>query len=122
MGGHSAWRKRVARGELAKGMGGAIMRHRPRWGPKGKEAIARQRRGYNNPKRRKRIVSADKVKEERGTFNFQRFCVLFWERYSNILPICLATFVVGLFTHGVLLLSSSASPWSMSEHNEERRR
>lgn len=52
MGGHTAWRKRVANGELAKGLGGAIMRHRPRWGPKGKEALARQRRGYDNPKKR----------------------------------------------------------------------
>jgi hypothetical protein len=29
MGGHSAWRKRQKNGETAKGMGGAIMRHRP---------------------------------------------------------------------------------------------
>ena len=35
MGGHTAWRKRVAAGELAKGSGGAALRHRPRLGRKG---------------------------------------------------------------------------------------
>ena len=37
MGGHQAWRKRVAAGELAKGSGGAALRHRPRLGRKGVE-------------------------------------------------------------------------------------
>mmetsp|Transcript_22459 Transcript_22459/g.33599 ORF Transcript_22459/g.33599 Transcript_22459/m.33599 type:complete len:124 (+) Transcript_22459:104-475(+) len=34
MGGHSAWRKRVKNGELAKQGGGAICRHRPHFGKK----------------------------------------------------------------------------------------
>ena len=54
MGGHSAWRKRVASGELAKGRGGAIARHRPRWGRKG-EDLKLNRKGNiagGNPKRK----------------------------------------------------------------------
>jgi hypothetical protein len=56
MGGHSAWRKRVAAGEPAKGMGGAIMRHRPHLGRKGKDLIL-NRKGHiagGNPKNMKK--------------------------------------------------------------------
>mmetsp|Transcript_34283 Transcript_34283/g.48715 ORF Transcript_34283/g.48715 Transcript_34283/m.48715 type:complete len:110 (+) Transcript_34283:86-415(+) len=56
MGGHSAWRKRVARGELAKGSGGAIIRHRPHLGRKGKDLI-KNRKGHigeGNPKKKKK--------------------------------------------------------------------
>lgn len=57
MGGHSAWRKRVANGELAKGSGGAILRHRPRLGRKGKD-LALNRKGnlggHGNPKKKTR--------------------------------------------------------------------
>lgn len=55
MGGNSAWKKRVANGELAKGSGGAIARHRPRWGRKGKDLIL-NRKGHiagGNPKKKK---------------------------------------------------------------------
>eukprot|EP00549_Striatella_unipunctata_P007106 CAMPEP_0118687870 /NCGR_PEP_ID=MMETSP0800-20121206/8616_1 /TAXON_ID=210618 ORGANISM="Striatella unipunctata, Strain CCMP2910" /NCGR_SAMPLE_ID=MMETSP0800 /ASSEMBLY_ACC=CAM_ASM_000638 /LENGTH=93 /DNA_ID=CAMNT_0006585089 /DNA_START=62 /DNA_END=340 /DNA_ORIENTATION=+ len=55
-GGHMAWRKRVARGELAKGSGGAIMRHRPHLGRKGKDLI-KNRKGHiggGNPKKMKK--------------------------------------------------------------------
>ena len=44
MGGHSAWRKRVKNGELAKQAGGAICRHRPRLGRKGKD-IEKNKKG-----------------------------------------------------------------------------
>ena len=54
MGGHAAWRKRVARGELAKGAGGAALRHRPRWGRRGAD-LALNRKGnlggHGNPKK-----------------------------------------------------------------------
>lgn len=56
MGGHSAWRKRVARGELAIQSGGAIARHRPRWGRKG-EDLKLNRKGNiagGNPKKIKK--------------------------------------------------------------------
>lgn len=56
MGGHSAWRKRVADGQLAKGSGGAIMRHRPHLGRKGKDLI-KNRKGHiggGNPKKKKK--------------------------------------------------------------------
>lgn len=60
MGGHSAWRKRVANGELAKGSGGAILRHHPRNGRKGKD-LALNRKGnlggHGNPKKKKRQQS-----------------------------------------------------------------
>ena len=61
MGGHAAWRKRVAAGDLAKGMGGAIMRHRPRWGRK-KEELILNRKGHiagGNPKKKKKRKSHD---------------------------------------------------------------
>lgn len=46
MGGHNAWRKRVKNGLLAKeGGGGAICRHRPRLGRRGKDLIL-NRKGH----------------------------------------------------------------------------
>jgi hypothetical protein len=63
MGGNSAWRKRVAAGGLAKGGGGAIARHRPRWGRKGKD-LKLNRKGFiagGNPKKSKLLK---KQKEE----------------------------------------------------------
>ena len=56
MGGHAAWRKRIARGELAKGSGGAIMRHRPHRGRKGKDLILNRKGhiGGGNPKKMKK--------------------------------------------------------------------
>jgi hypothetical protein len=53
MGGNSAWRKRVAKGELAKGAGGAALRHRPRLGRRG-EDLKLNRKGNiagGNPKK-----------------------------------------------------------------------
>jgi hypothetical protein len=61
MGGHSAWKKRVSNGELAKGYAGAICRHRPHLGRKGKDLI-KNRKGYiggGNPKKRKRGAALD---------------------------------------------------------------
>jgi hypothetical protein len=62
MGGHSAWRKRVAEGGLAKeGTGGAIARHRPRWGRKGKD-LKLNRKGNiagGNPKKTNKANSGD---------------------------------------------------------------
>jgi hypothetical protein len=56
MGGHSAWRKRVAAGGLAKqGSAGAIARHRPHFGRKG-EDLKLNRKGNiagGNPKTKK---------------------------------------------------------------------
>ncbi len=66
MGGHSAWRKRIAAGELAKGSGGAIARHRPHFGRKG-EDLKLNRKGNiagGNPKKRK--SSKAQTDEERN--------------------------------------------------------
>ena len=55
MGGHSAWRKRVANGEPAKGSGGAILRHRPRLGRKGEDLKLNRKGnigGRPNPKKK----------------------------------------------------------------------
>lgn len=55
MGGHSAWRKRVAAGQPAKGRGGAIARHHPHLGRKG-EDLKLNRKGNiagGNPKKMK---------------------------------------------------------------------
>lgn len=60
MGGHSAWRKRVASGGLAKGAGGVALRHRPRLGRRGKD-LALNRKGnlggHGNPKKRKKPLA-----------------------------------------------------------------
>lgn len=61
MGGHSAWRKRVAAGEPAKGRAGAIARHRPHLGRKG-EDLKLNRKGNiagGNPKKSKSIKSRE---------------------------------------------------------------
>ena len=54
MGGHSAWRKRVAAGELAKGSGGAICRHRPHLGRKGKDREVERKGNINGGPRKKK--------------------------------------------------------------------
>lgn len=55
MGGHSAWRKRIKNGELAKQGGGAICRHRPHLGRKGKD-IEKNKKGniLGGPNKKKR--------------------------------------------------------------------
>ena len=66
MGGHSAWRKRVEAGELAKGRGGAILRHRPHFGRKG-EDLKLNRKGNiagGNPKK-----SSTKAKKQQAETN-----------------------------------------------------
>lgn len=71
MGGHSAWRKRVERRELAKGLGGAIMRHRPHRGRKGKDLI-KNRKGHiggGNPKKKKK---KDNEETEAGDLHNQQ--------------------------------------------------
>jgi hypothetical protein len=60
MGGNSAWRKRVARGELAKGSGGAALRHRPRLGRRGEDLKLNRKGnigGRGNPKKIKKVAS-----------------------------------------------------------------
>ena len=54
MGGHSAWRKRVAAGELAKGSGGAICRHRPHLGRKGRDREVERKGNINGGPRKKK--------------------------------------------------------------------
>jgi len=66
MGGHSAWRKRVAAGEPAKGSGGAILRHRPHFGRKG-EDLKLNRKGNiagGNPKKAKTKTNTKKAREK----------------------------------------------------------
>mmetsp|Transcript_8359 Transcript_8359/g.12334 ORF Transcript_8359/g.12334 Transcript_8359/m.12334 type:complete len:96 (-) Transcript_8359:89-376(-) len=68
MGGHNAWRKRVKAGLLAKeGGGGAICRHRPHLGRKGKDLIL-NRKGHINggPNKKKRRNRAKNIKSDNG--------------------------------------------------------
>ena len=58
MGGHSAWRKRVANGELAKKSGGAICRHRPHLGRKGKEREVERKGNIKGGPRKKKSNKA----------------------------------------------------------------
>mmetsp|Transcript_3696 Transcript_3696/g.5329 ORF Transcript_3696/g.5329 Transcript_3696/m.5329 type:complete len:109 (+) Transcript_3696:138-464(+) len=56
MGGHSAWRKRLKAGLLAKQSGGAICRHRPHFGAQG--IIINNKKGNiggGNPKKNKNM-------------------------------------------------------------------
>ena len=62
MGGHSAWRKRVESGELAIQSGGAIARHRPRWGRKG-EDLKLNRKGNIAGGNPKKMMKKNKKKE-----------------------------------------------------------
>ena len=66
MGGHSAWRKRLAAGELAKQSGGAICRHRPHLGRKGKDREVERKGNINGgprkKKRNKARIDADNKK------------------------------------------------------------
>lgn len=67
MGGHAAWRKRIAAGEPAKGRGGAIARHRPHLGRKG-EDLKLNRKGNiagGNPKKSK-STKAQTTEESTG--------------------------------------------------------
>eukprot|EP00618_Florenciella_parvula_P021994 CAMPEP_0119511912 /NCGR_PEP_ID=MMETSP1344-20130328/30433_1 /TAXON_ID=236787 /ORGANISM="Florenciella parvula, Strain CCMP2471" /LENGTH=60 /DNA_ID=CAMNT_0007548969 /DNA_START=118 /DNA_END=297 /DNA_ORIENTATION=- len=50
MGGHKAWRKRVASGETAKGAGGAMLRHSPHL----HGAPTARKGGASNPKKKGR--------------------------------------------------------------------
>ena len=67
MGGHSAWRKRLAAGELAKQSGGAICRHRPHLGRKGKDREVERKGNINGGPRKKKRNKAkiDANKNER---------------------------------------------------------
>mmetsp|Transcript_19334 Transcript_19334/g.27986 ORF Transcript_19334/g.27986 Transcript_19334/m.27986 type:complete len:124 (+) Transcript_19334:168-539(+) len=64
MGGHKAWKKRVKAGLLAKETGGgAICRHRPHMGRKGKDLI-KNRKGHiggGNPKKMKKKQNNQEV-------------------------------------------------------------
>jgi hypothetical protein len=92
MGGHTAWRKRVAAGELAKGSGGAALRHRPRLGRKGADIKLLNRLGnlggHGNPKRKKTKRNSN-VNEQNETilshaqlrpkaFSHRQYCGLHW--------------------------------------------
>ena len=70
MGGHSAWRKRLAAGELAKQSGGAICRHRPHLGRKGKDReVERKGNIHGGPRKKKRNkarIDVDKKKRRAG--------------------------------------------------------
>lgn len=79
MGGHAAWRKRVAVGEPAKGMGGAIMRHRPRLGRRGDD-LALNRLGNiggrPNPKKKRRQKREKTVVNEKSAERYPAMHVL----------------------------------------------
>ena len=98
MGGHSAWRKRVASGEPAKGCGGAILRHRPRLGRRGKD-LALNRKGNiagGNPKKKKKSRNPpDHLVEE----SLENNGLSVWA----LLPFCIAVFCF-LVVWGIVLV------------------
>ena len=68
MGGHQAWRKRLETGETAKQYAGAIARHRPHLGRKGKDLIKNRKGniGGGNPKKRKKMNKGNNVRMEKN--------------------------------------------------------
>jgi hypothetical protein len=80
MGGHSAWRKRVERGDLAKGYAGAICRHRPHLGRTGKD-LNKNRKGNiggGNPKKLSREFKDTKFRRDSATVRLNASKLLVW--------------------------------------------
>lgn len=101
MGGHAAWRKRVAAGGLAKDSGGAALRHRPRLGRRGVE-LALNRKGnlggHGNPKRKaKKKKSTFTVNErnvEPGKYSFMNLLMKMIEGLVLLVVILMAVFLI----------------------------
>ena len=101
MGGHSAWRKRLKAGLLAKGSGGAICRHRPHLGPKGKEEREQLRKGNINggPNKKKKKREQTKGLESTNTnetTNQKEMISLIMKHLSNVVLIALFWILVKL--------------------------
>jgi hypothetical protein len=98
MGGNNAWRKRVANGELAKGAGGAALRHRPRLGRRG-EDLKLNRKGNiagGNPKKMNKrkdndsgIASIADESKSRRWYDFRE-----WSNWVQILAMILTLYAV----------------------------
>jgi hypothetical protein len=79
MGGHSAWHKRVERGELAKRYAGAICRHRPHFGRTGKD-IDRNSKGNigkGNPKKMPKVLKDKTIQRLSSTTPVICLCLFF---------------------------------------------
>jgi hypothetical protein len=107
MGGHAAWRKRVAEGGLAKGSGGAALRHRPRLGRKGADIEKYNRLGnlggHGNPKKRnrranrQRSVGNDRDDDDTELQGFEKWaaeCTHNLERHSLLWGITVSLLVL----------------------------
>jgi hypothetical protein len=95
MGGNAAWRKRVAKGELAKGAGGAALRHRPRMGRRG-EDLKLNRKGNiagGNPKKmNKRKDNGSSVGDE---VQSPRWCdFMEWSKWVQLSAMILTLYAV----------------------------
>jgi hypothetical protein len=95
MGGNAAWRKRVAKGELAKGAGGAALRHRPRLGRRG-EDLKLNRKGNiagGNPKKmNKRKDNDSSFADEAKSHQWYDFRE--WSNWVQVLAMILTLYVV----------------------------
>ena len=92
MGGHAAWKKRVEAGLLAKGAGGAICRHRPHFGRKGKD-LAKNRKGNiggGNPKKKKKVTT----ESEEYVRQVHPILVLLGKLVLSVLTISLLGYIV----------------------------
>lgn len=102
MGGHSAWKKRLAAGMNAKGMGGAICRHRPHFGRKGKDLVKNRMGniGEGNPKKKKNKKGDVTGKEGDWEPSFMVFKI-HQTALTQILVGTTAMIVLGLFLGGL---------------------
>jgi len=78
MGGHSAWRKRVEAGLLAKQSSGAICRHRPHFGRKGKDILKNKKGniGGGNPKKMRKAKVTTETTERTASKELVATCVV----------------------------------------------
>ena len=102
MGGHSAWKKRAAAGGLSKDCaGGAILRHHPRLGRKGKD-LALNRLGNiggrPNPKNKRARARQSFQVEEHGDNNHRQFQQLLSCGASRTFHIFAALAILALYS------------------------
>ena len=98
MGGHSAWRKRLKSGLLAKQGGGAICRHRPHLGRKGKE-IEKNKKGniLGGPRKKKKNQKEAKIKHGDTEPNLKKSIMPDIKMRRNISIVIGFAFVIFLF-------------------------
>jgi hypothetical protein len=109
MGGHNAWRKRLDNGELAKQGGGAICRHRPHLGRKGKDIEKSKKGNINggpNKKKNKKQMTQNETDQnaQAGTIGQERI-----EKATFVTRFIMNVVVFFTFFYGIRLVKAMIS-------------